>query len=220
MQRTPTPSPAAKLVLHFLALVSIVVALAAAAALALRKPGVVLYSHSNGPTEARFLVSDGMSIRYLRQSMTANSPTVVVDARNYGQFNAAAADGAGPVEYHMGTQVLTFNGMAMNFTPAAGEYGAAGVTWGNSSLTAMPMVTDPFSATARTVSVSYWTLLVAAAAVAGLTCVPIVRRRRRARRLEHGLCVACGYDVRASPDRCPECGAANESGDLSLTSTG
>jgi hypothetical protein len=61
----------------------------------------------------------------------------------------------------------------------------------------------------------YWNISVTPAALAVATgllplCVGIsgigiwIRRRWR---VQHCLCPACGYDLRSTPDRCPECGA-------------
>lgn len=56
----------------------------------------------------------------------------------------------------------------------------------------------------RVVVIPYWFLCV-------LTLLPVLRLSqvyaRRWRRLKRGLCIECGYDLRASHDRCPECGA-------------
>jgi len=59
--------------------------------------------------------------------------------------------------------------------------------------------------TYQVVAIPFW-------AITPLTALPAVAalraRARRCRRVQDGACRACGYDLRASPLRCPECGTA------------
>lgn len=54
-------------------------------------------------------------------------------------------------------------------------------------------------------SAPYWAIVVVLMSP-GLLVVPVWKRRRRMTRRHQRLCEICGYDLRASSERCPECG--------------
>jgi hypothetical protein len=58
----------------------------------------------------------------------------------------------------------------------------------------------PFPAQFAFISIPWW-ILIATTAV-----LPIIWLKRRCAPRIPGLCPACGYDLRATPERCPECG--------------
>ena len=56
----------------------------------------------------------------------------------------------------------------------------------------------------------FWSIVAVTAALPlGWTALRLRARIRGRRRRGGGHCVGCGYDLRASPERCPECGAVN-----------
>lgn len=67
------------------------------------------------------------------------------------------------------------------------------------------------SAPARAVYFPFWFLMLPGVVLPMLWLRAVGRRQRRRRLATPDLCLSCGYDVRASPERCPECGTFNPS---------
>ena len=53
------------------------------------------------------------------------------------------------------------------------------------------------------VGIPYWSILIVSIAIPAAW---MLKQRNLKQRRTAGQCLACGYDLRATPDRCPECG--------------
>jgi hypothetical protein len=74
------------------------------------------------------------------------------------------------------------------------------------------IVTKRPSRSDRIVLVPCWLAALACALLPGIWVTRWRRTRNARRRLAAGLCPRCGYDLRGSPGRCPECGTPAEYG--------
>jgi hypothetical protein len=59
------------------------------------------------------------------------------------------------------------------------------------------------------VAIPAWTIVLVTGALPGIWIVLARKRALVKKRAAQSLCIHCGYDLRATPDRCPECGAIN-----------
>jgi hypothetical protein len=124
----------------------------------------------------------------------------------FGRDNVGAANGgfeldswnAEGMDVRLGTGVWTQLGFGHDRTVTATTSLPATVQASFANPPPATIVSDRFS-------VPLWLLFVLFLALPGRTAIAVLRRwqRRRSKR-----CVACGYDLRASGDRCPECGTA------------
>jgi hypothetical protein len=95
---------------------------------------------------------------------------------------------------------------AVNLAPAAATSGRGPARWQSWGQTdpAIPIAQHNFR-----IGVPFWLMAVLLAILPAWAAVGhIVRWLRRRARLGRGQCTACGYDLRATPERCPECGKA------------
>jgi hypothetical protein len=58
----------------------------------------------------------------------------------------------------------------------------------------------------RRLTIPYWPFILICLIPPSVLLMRALVQRRRLRRSQDGLCIKCGYDLRASPGRCPECG--------------
>ncbi len=149
-----------------------------------------------------FLVADRGSLIIARQGVSTEAG-FEGDASTFGSFSFSAHNTI-PITIAAGQITVQGSRITMTADPIT-ENIKHGFLWMNlDSAKLSTGIVSRVQLTCRAVGAPMWTLGVPLLLPSSLM---LLRHRRRARRNRAGLCVRCGYDLRASHERCPECGA-------------
>ncbi len=164
-----------------------------------------LYRHDSWFTERKQVSGAYWKVRRIENhSVSGRFVSVEVDVRHL------------PMRQTQPAKMSTVKSMMIEQLPWT-DLPRTGLRWQVEDSLAAPAIAGQSStwtnhvATTRTVrtrwTVMYWAAaLVLAVPPLAWVAVRAGRARLAERRTQAGRCAACGYDLRASPERCPECG--------------
>jgi hypothetical protein len=188
-----------------------------------------LFSVSTGPHTLEFArdalypywlifpIKSGISFESAKWSEAANVNMTFVFAGTPTQFIVTSGETSDsllpttrPSDWSVFKAPLSNTPMPLTNSPATGfaapgvtplgwippVHGLAGVRWDTSKDLGL-------SDTSCRLDIPMWLILIFFNIIPLIAAFRISRRRRRNKK---GLCPTCGYDLRATPDRCPECG--------------
>jgi hypothetical protein len=108
--------------------------------------------------------------------------------------------------YSAGAKTVIVRGYSRKIAFASGIAGSEdlsdGFSWRRGTWTSPGFYVEAF----RQVSVPWWFLCALSTMALMLAGEPVFGLRFAITRHSRGTCSVCGYDLRATPDRCPECG--------------
>jgi hypothetical protein len=168
---------------------------------ALLQPARTLFRRQVNARTYDFIVAERGSLFFTRQGVNAPAGTEG-DASRFGQYTFTAKSSPTPVTINAKSVTIQGSTITMTADPIRANV-KHGFLWMNMDAMGLAPMGKPMQMTCRVAGAPMWALGVPL--LLPLT-VMVFRNRRRVRRQRAGLCIHCGYDLRASPDRCPECG--------------
>jgi hypothetical protein len=145
----------------------------------------------SSPLEATYVTLDRNGLSFFHQGMTFGNPNFVFVGAEPGRFEMVLYVRKGL------SNVTDMSPIELRSSGAR----SLGFVFGRTSAAAHAAT---FSS--RQATIPRWFLL-ATLAVLGLIAVrAAVHQRQILKRRRRSLCPSCGYDIRATPQRCPECG--------------